>query len=113
MSRLGVKPIWVPFLLSALILAVTFAFFVVFGVVTGDWYGAWDVLAGVRSPFEVTPFMTPVIVGWPLSFLGYIAVPATIGAVAAGMWDLIVKRRLLSPSEAQRLVDQRLGKRGA
>jgi hypothetical protein len=26
------------------------------------------------------------------------------------MWDFIVKRRLLSPSEAQRLVDQRIGK---
>lgn len=76
----------------------------------GDWYGAWDVLTGARSPFDVTPFTAPVIVGWPLSFLGYIAVPATIGPVAAGMWDFIVKRRLLSPSEAQRLVDQRIGK---
>lgn len=81
-----------------------------FGVVTGDWYGAWDLLTGARSPFDMTPFTAPVIVGWPLSFLGYIAVPATIGAVAAGMWDFIVRRRLLSPSEAQRLVDQRMGK---
>jgi hypothetical protein len=77
-----------------------------FGVVWGllGWSDAWDFLVGRATPRNASyPWAT-----WPLSVLGWLVVPAFVGAVTGYVvTSQVDKRRRLT--EAQ--IDERIAKR--
>ncbi|WP_445517329.1 DUF6313 family protein [Streptomyces sp. NEAU-174] len=60
-----------------MVLTVCAATFIVNGVLTG-WASAYEILIGIKSPAEVDPQWAT----WPLSVIGWAAVPAFVGGAA-------------------------------